>query len=277
MATIDRAPGDWARTWLDPYLDLRLLQARYRRHAYPRHSHDYYVICLIDQGRQSFWYEGRRHFTPPGGLILINPGAVHTGEPAAAEGFAMRCLYPSVALMQIAALNLTGQPIDLPLFAQVRVDDPESYAALSALHTALSHGAGALESESRFTLTLGKLFARYGDHRAHLPALCHEREAVQRARRLIDERYAEGVSLNDLAAHVALSPFHLLRAFRAEIGLPPHAYLDSVRVRQAERLIAAGQPLAEVAAATGFSSQSHLTHHFKRLIGVTPGQYGRPA
>ena len=48
-----------------------------------------------------------------------------------------------------------------------------------------------------------------------------------------------------------------------------------VRIRHAERLIAAGKPLAEVSAETGFSSQSHLTRHFKRLIGVTPGQYAR--
>ena len=64
-------------------------------------------------------------------------------------------------------------------------------------------------------------------------------------------------------------------AQRAEVGLPPHAYLDSVRIRQAERLIRAGRPLAGVAAEVGFSSQSHLTRQFKRLVGVTPGQYAR--
>src|SRR5689334_17502777 len=118
MATAHWAKRDWARTWMDPHLDLRLLQAYYVRHAYPRHSHDYYVIGLIDQGRQSFLHDGRLHYTPPGGIILINPGVVHTGEPAAAEGFALRTLYPTVAHMQAAAQGLTGRPIDLPRFAQ---------------------------------------------------------------------------------------------------------------------------------------------------------------
>ncbi len=268
---------EWARTWLDPHLDLRLLQARYVQHAYARHSHDYYVIGLIEQGHQTFLHDGRRQFTPPGGLILINPGAVHTGEAAAAEGFAMRCLYPTVAHMQAAAQGLTGRPVDLPQFTQVRVDDPDLYAALRALHATLAQGTSALESEARLTWTLTRLFARYGDQVAHPATAGRERHAVQQARRYIDERFAEGVRLSELAAHVALSPYHLLRAFHAEVGLPPHAYLATVRVRHAERLIAAGRPLAEVAAETGFSSQSHLTHHFKRLIGVTPGQYGRPA
>jgi AraC-like DNA-binding protein len=98
---------------------------------------------------------------------------------------------------------------------------------------------------------------------------------VRRAQDYIDARFVEGVRLDDLARHVALSPYYLLRVFRAEVGLPPHAYLDNVRIRHAERLILAGHPLAQVAAEVGFSSQSHLTRQFKRVLGVTPGQYAR--
>ncbi len=72
--------------------------------------------------------------------------------------------------------------------------------------------------------------------------------------------FSQGVSLTQLAAHVSLSSYYLLRAFRAEVGMPPHAYLDSVRIRHAQKLIEAGKPLSEVAAEVGFSSQSHLTH-----------------
>jgi AraC-like DNA-binding protein len=266
---------EWAKTWHDPQLNIRLLQAHYVRHAYPRHSHDYYVVCLIDSGRQSFTHEGRKHFTPPGGVILINPGAVHTGEAAAVGGFTMRCLYPTLAQMQAAVLGLTGRRQELPLFTRVRVDDSWAHASVSALFVALSQGASLLERETRLHGTLAQLMDRYGQVGARLPAPANERQAVQKARRYIDERFSEGVSLTELAAHVSLSPYHLLRAFRAEIGLPPHAYLDNLRVHRAERLIAAGKPLAEVAAETGFSSQSHLTHRFRHIIGVTPGQYRR--
>lgn len=57
--------------------------------------------------------------------------------------------------------------------------------------------------------------------------------------------------------------------------MPPDTYLESVRIRHAQRLIAEGKPLADVAAEVGFSSQSHLTHRFKRIIGVTPGQFAQ--
>jgi AraC-like DNA-binding protein len=266
---------EWARSWHDPDLDLRLLHAYYINHAYPRHSHDYYVVGLVDAGRQSFLHEGRRHVTPPGGVILINPGAVHTGEAAAAEGFHLRCLYPTVAQMQAAAFDLTGRRHPLPAFTHVRVDDPAAAASLAALHTALTHDASPLERETRLRSTLAFLLARFGEPGGQPSPLGRERQAVQQARRYLEEHLVEGARLDVLAAHVALSPYHLLRAFRAETGLTPHAYLDNLRIRRAEQLIAAGRPLAEVAAETGFSSQSHLTRRFRQIIGVTPGQYAR--
>jgi AraC-like DNA-binding protein len=259
---------DWAKTWHDPKLGLRVMHANFIRHAYPRHTHDYYVICVVDRGRQSFTHAGRKHFTPVGGLILINPGEAHTGEAAIEVGFSIRCLYPTPEQMQTAL----GDTAALPWFTQVRTDDPAARGNLAALHEALARGASTLERESRLTWTLAHLVGQYGG--GHPPAPPgREREAVRRAQGYIDEHFAEGVRLDDLARHVALSPYYLLRAFRAEVGLPPHAYLDSVRIRHAERLIAAGRPLAEVAAEVGYSSQSHLTRHFKRLVGVTPGHY----
>ena len=72
-----------------------------------------------------------------------------------------------------------------------------------------------------------------------------------------------------------MSPFALLRAFRSQTGLPPHAYVNQQRVRLARSLLDSGVPPAEVAAQTGFADQAHLTRHFKRVVGVPPGAYQR--
>ena len=94
-------------------------------------------------------------------------------------------------------------------------------------------------------------------------------------RQYIHEHFAESVKLNALAQHVSFSPYYLLRAFGAEVGMPPYTYLESVRIQRTQQLIKAGKALAEVAAETGFSSQSHMTRQFKKIIGVTPGQYAQ--
>ena len=70
-----------------------------------------------------------------------------------------------------------------------------------------------------------------------------------------------------------LSPFHLARLFAGAYGLPPHKYLEGLRVDRARALLAAGRPLAEVALAAGFASQSHLNRSFKRILGITPRAY----
>jgi AraC-like DNA-binding protein len=72
-----------------------------------------------------------------------------------------------------------------------------------------------------------------------------------------------------------MSPFALLRAFRDDTGLPPHAYLNQLRVRLARRLLDRGLAPALVAAEAGFAGQAHLTRHFKRVVGVPPGAYQR--
>ena len=263
------------KIWHNTQLDIGGLQAYYVEHAFPRHSHDYYVICVIRRGLQSFTHRGAKHFTPPGGTILINPGAAHTGETTDENGFEMICIYPTVAHMQRVVFELTGRQQATPFFKEVRLDHPWLAKSLSSLHKVLMQKTDPLECESRFTWTLAQLIKDFADVRVNEKRLGRERKAIRQARRYIDEYFARGINLTQLAKHVSLSPYYLLRVFRDEVGMPPYAYLESVRIRQAQRLIEAGRPLAEVAAEVGFSSQSHLTHRFKQIIGVTPGQYAR--
>lgn len=265
---------EWTKLVHTPKLDVELLHAYYVHHAYPRHSHDYYVLSLIARGKQSFTHKGTKYRTPPGGLILINPGAVHTGEPADAQGFELRALYPSTSLMERAVFELTGR-WTLPFFKEVRVDHLWATNMISSLHQALLDGAGMLESESRILSTMTQLIKHYAGMSSSEHPPGKEKRAIRQARQFIEEHFARNVTLKELAEYVALSPYYLLRAFHAEVGMPPYAYLESVRIRHTQRLIKSGKPLADVAAEVGFSSQSHMTRQFKKIIGVTPGLYAR--
>ena len=265
---------EWTKVAHNPQLNVELLHAYYIQHAYPRHSHDYYVISLIERGRQSFTHQGTKHRTPPGGLILINPGAVHTGEAADTQGFELRALYPSLSLMETAVFELTGR-YALPFFKEVLVNHRWATNSVSSLHKAILEEAAMLECESRILWMMAELIKRYADVGSTERPLGQEKKAIQQVRHYIDEHFAESVTLHALAQYVSLSPYHLLRVFRAEVGMPPYAYLESVRIRHTQQLIKAGKPLAEVAAEVGFSSQSHMTRQFKKIIGVTPGLYAQ--
>ena len=95
----------------------------------------------------------------------------------------------------------------------------------------------------------------------------------------IEEHLDAGPTLAQMAAAVGLNPYHFARQFKAATGLPPHQYVIARRVERAKELLQAGTDvsLAEVALRAGFSDQSQFSHHFKRLVGVTPGRFQTPA
>lgn len=83
--------------------------------------------------------------------------------------------------------------------------------------------------------------------------------------------------LTTLSEYWGRSRFSALRTFKRRFGLPPLSYQIHLRVEQAQMALRAGRRPARVAAECGFFDQSHLTRHFKRILGVTPSQYARSA
>lgn len=91
----------------------------------------------------------------------------------------------------------------------------------------------------------------------------------------IEEHLDASPTLEQMAAVAHLSPYHFARQFKAATGLPPHEYVITRRVERGKQLLQGGADisLAEVAAQAGFSDQSQFSRHFKRLLGITPGQF----
>ena len=83
----------------------------------------------------------------------------------------------------------------------------------------------------------------------------------------------EPLSLQGLAAITGLSVWRFATVFRERIGMAPHRYVNLQRVRHAQALLRQGATLASAASESGFCDQSHLSRRFKRLCGMTPGQY----
>jgi len=135
-------------------------------------------------------------------------------------------------------------------------------------------GSGG-RTEPNVRATMAELYRRHGSPRppGRVPGV--ERACIGRVVDYLRAHYAETIVLDDLAALAGMSAFHFLRSFKKEVGLPPHAFLTQLRLQQARRLLAQGLGQAETAAAVGFYDQPALSRHFKKIYGVTPGQYAR--
>jgi AraC family transcriptional regulator len=110
--------------------------------------------------------------------------------------------------------------------------------------------------------------------RSAAPADGLSRARIRRLLDYIEQHLGEDLSLEAMAAEVELSPLYLVRAFRAAVGQSPHQYVVSRRVEHARRLLSGtATPIADIALAAGFSSQSHLSNWFRRIVGVSPAAY----
>jgi AraC family transcriptional regulator len=170
-------------------------------------------------------------------------------------------------------------PARLPIPPLDGLDLPHLRAAMWAVDAELTAGGagGQLAAESLANVLAVHLIRHLLAPRQ--PA-CSRDGTLPRARlravlEYIEEHLDGNPSLEQLAAVARLSVYHFARLFKAATGLPPHQYVILRRVERTKQLLQAGTDLslAEVAAGAGFSDQSQFSHHFKRLVGVTPGQY----
>ena len=250
-----------------------LLRATYVTHRYARHTHESYTLALIEDGVEEFRYGGSLLRAGRGAVALLNPEMVHTGQAGVPEGWSYRVLYPAVSVVGEVSAELTGST-GSPFFPDTVVDDPRSARLVRAAHLAAEHG-DPLASSSLLHAALTGLLREHARPGGQPGRPAASPPAVRLAADLLHERVTDPPSLDELARVTGLGPFALMRAFRAETGLPPHAYLNQVRVRLARRLLDSGVPPADAAATAGFADQAHLTRHFKRMLGVPPGAYQR--
>lgn len=270
--------GECAKIWrADDLGDIELLHARYLKYSFAKHTHEGAAVGVIEDGAESFYYRGAIHTAPAGQIIVFNPYEAHTGQGADERGWRFRMFYLDSALLRRAAAELSDKRCDVPFFSSPIIDDPSLGSLLRNLHVSLEAGGGALERESKFLWTFSQLIARHADAPSLERLMGNEKTVVRAVRQYIEDHYSENVSLNDLAAVAKMSAYHMLRVFRSETGLPPYAYLEQVRVNRSRELLRGGISLTDVAFQTGFSDQSHFSRHFKKMTGVSPGQYQKTA
>ncbi|MCB0209400.1 MAG: AraC family transcriptional regulator [Anaerolineae bacterium] len=251
-----------------------LLKATYFTHAFSRHVHNGYAIGIIERGAEIFYYRGATHVAPAGSIVVVNPDEVHTGQAVATEeGWSYRMLYPETELVQKAAKSIFEHWQGTPNFTNPVIWDEALVPFIRRLHITLEQSASALERETAFVSTLAQLIVRHAKGWAEPRHLIGSTRAIKWTREYIEAHFDENIALEQLADIANLSPYHFTRTFKQVIGLPPHAYLNHIRVERAKALLSKGLSIAQIAAETGFVDQSHLTRRFKRVVGVTPGQY----
>lgn len=98
---------------------------------------------------------------------------------------------------------------------------------------------------------------------------------LRKAKDFIEKNKCSRITLEDLESVTGCSKYQVIRIFRSQVGDTPHSYIMRRRLAEARRMIARGEPAAEVAAELGFVDQSHLIRRFKSAFGMTPYRFAK--
>jgi AraC family transcriptional regulator len=241
---------------------------------------DHHVIGFAFEGQRgvdAFGGSRRRHFdaepwrlafTPAGCDVFSasNRGGEYLLISIAPETFSR--LVPRITWRRLSQFTNVADPLFTPLAIGLR-----RAALLRAATPLLSIEMMAAAAVERISAVLDAGTTRAKPER---------RMTSWRLNRIFDHfeaRLAEEIHLADLASEVGLSESYLARTFRAATGTTLHAALMERRIARARSLMESalhrGAPanLADVAAATGFSSHAHMTTAFRRVLGVTPSEW----
>jgi len=242
------------------------IEARFHGSAFDLHRHDTYAIGVTLHGVQTFRYLGSTRHSLPGQIIVLHPDELHDGGAGTEDGLRYRMLYLEPSLM----LDCLGGAT-LPFVRDGVVTD-------SAFCETLLSALGPLEQEldelfvDDFLAQLMQSLTRHAGQPAK-PMTRTAWRAAMLARDYLTENMARAVRSDELEAITGLDRYALSRHFRAAFSTSPHRFLVMRRLQSARRMIAAGEPLAQIAIEAGFSDQSHFIRQFKKAFGMTPGRW----
>jgi AraC family transcriptional regulator len=233
---------------------------------------------LLNPSKLSMRLDGRwqRGRTNPGEVIVMAAQHENAWEWDGAIDELHLCLAPEV--LESVAGEVSDRPVEL--VSSISLRDPWIFQIALRL-------MAEVESPSGTSRILGDLMAqalavqllRGHSTRAAAQAVGPadiSRAALRRVLDVIEDGLSGNLSLAEIAAAAAVSPFRLSHGFRKAMGVSLHQYVIQRRMEQAKMMLRTTRdPISQIAAAAGFASQSHFTTVFKRLTGSTPRLYRR--
>ncbi len=236
------------------------------------HLNTAFAFGTMTSWRGELSYRRRVQRLDQGDTFLFDPGEPFRGAPLPGERGTFHVLEVRPELFEeICRTEGRRAPVH---FATTVLKAPRALgSAVQALATAMIEDDDTLTLQTRLVELVHASLTTVLEHAPRSGPRLPPIGPCERLREMMHSSEAGQINLSEFAREADVSQFQLLRTFKRRYGFPPHAYGVHVRVDRARDLLRRGLTVAEVAAATNFTDQSHLTRHFRRIWGVTPGAY----
>ena len=228
------------------------------------HSHSHSYLCILLRGSYRETYDRRIRECRPSTVVFHPVGEVHADHFLDSGG-------------RIFRFEISQDWLDQAREYTVGLCQPSEFSggAVSWLGVRLYREFYEIDCHSPLVIEglaieiIGEV-ARQGVDKQECRAPCW----LTRAKEVLHECLPEDLTVARIAGLAEVHPVHLTRIFRQFYGCSVGEYIRRLRIDVASReLSSSDMPLAEIAAAAGFSDQSHFSKSFKNFTGMTPAQY----
>ena len=244
-------------------MPLEFIHTKNFNKCYKKHHHPMLAISALKKGKVRIVFDDREVLLLPGNLAVFNPYENHKTTNISKETEDYYTLYCDAEWCKSIQQKLFQNEFFLKLKPPI-IQDQEYYKFFLLL----------FDSDKKEIYRFFKeLFNDYCSIPESEEILGHKSKVLQKVKSYLKNTDYKTVTVASLARYAGVSPNYLMKLFKKEYGLSPHAYIINQKVYKSKKLLARNLPIAEVALELGFFDQSHFHKAFKSVYAVTPKEF----
>ncbi|HPT88168.1 MAG TPA: AraC family transcriptional regulator [Bacillota bacterium] len=243
------------------------------------HYHEAYEIYYLLSGERYYFITDKTYHVIPGDLVLIGLNELHKTSQVETSSHerilinftpeAIPC-HLSEGEDLLACFSGPNNVLRLDIAERNKIEE----ILFKMIHEKNNRAYGYQTYIKTLVVQLLILINRHKNQKT-APELRHASyEKIYDILRFINQHYRDDITLDVLSKSFFISPYHLSRTFKKVTGFSFIEYLNSIRTKEAQRLIReTSQSISHIAASVGFDSLTHFGRVFKSITGLSPSQY----
>jgi AraC-like DNA-binding protein len=249
-----------------PFLELRYSSSSKK---YKEHLHDTFSIGININGKSLYTNRNKSYDFDINMIAIINANYIHSCNVIDKEANKYYMLYLDEKWCYGIQKSIYDKIEGFKPFPKDILLDKKLYTEFLNLCDLLFGELNYIEKEKELIIFFTKLFS------IHLKtsAIKIEDKVFEKILVYLKQNYKENISLHELSQKFKLNSFYIIRLFKSQINMTPHAYLLNLKINKAKEYLKKGHSLIDTALECGFSDQSHFHRNFLKIVATTPREY----
>lgn len=249
-----------------PFVELRY--SNNTKH-YKKHLHETFSMGINIEGKSVYTNKDKTYDFDIGMIAVVNANTIHSCNPKEKKPNLYYMLYLDPSWCLEIQKSLSEKISILKEFPKDILYERSLYEEFKTLCENLFSDISYMEKENELINFFTNLFSEYIKQSSYKI----KNEDFEKITKYLNENYQENISLQELSEEFELNSFYIIRLFKAQINLTPHAFLLNVKINKAKEFLKKGYSIVDTALECGFNDQSHLHRNFVKIVASTPKEY----